>query len=91
MKMYETEAVYKFLNQNRELIEDAYITSVKDLGFNTMEGNEVCVNVKVVTKEGYKNKLLGVYLNSTYLGWGEDEDETFENFVNSLLESALDC
>lgn len=92
--MYTEKELYKWFNINREFIEDAYVTSVKELNFNDMEGYSVRVNIKVITKEGYKNKLLGLYLNSSYLDCYEDENgeeinETFESHTETFLECAL--
>lgn len=81
--MYTLQEVYNFISQNKKVIEQSYVTSITQLNFNDMEGYSYQINVKVITKKGYKNKLLKVLTNSTYI----EDFETDENdFYNSLKQ-----
>lgn len=65
--MYSLDNAYKFMSENKELIKDFKITSFKQVSFNQMEGYIYRLNIKLTTIDGYKNKLLKVVTNSTYL------------------------
>ena len=49
----------------------------------TWEGSRYIVNVKIITKQGYKNKLLQTYINSTYL------DDALTEITNDCLNECL--
>lgn len=87
---YTTEnAVYNFVENNKELIESVELMSISDpYGFNDMEGYHADIRLKVVTAEGYKNKFLEFTINSTYL---DNDTETFEDYVNVCLDTISDC
>lgn len=88
--MYSLNNVYKFMSGNKELIKDFKITSFKQVSFNNMEGYIYQLNIKIVTIDGYKNKLLKVVTNSTYL---DEMGETIKDFQYNLTDwycTALD-
>lgn len=65
------------------MIKDYYVTSAEKAGSNCMEGNIYHVNIKLITKEGYKDKMVKMVTNSTYIEdfdlW-DDEKSLKENF-----------
>lgn len=71
------------------MIENYYVTNAEAVSFNCFEGNIYHVNIKLVTKEGYKNKIITMVTNSTYIEdfdlW-DDEKTLKENF-----QSWLEC
>ena len=81
--MYSLDNVYKFMNENKELIKDFKITSFKQVSFNQMEGYIYRLNIKLTTIDGYKNKLLKVVTNSTYL---DEMGETIKDFQYNLTD-----
>lgn len=88
--MYSLDNVYKFMSENKELIKDFKITSFKQVSFNQMEGYIYRLNIKLTTIDGYKNKLLKVVTNSTYL---DEMGETIKDFQYNLTDwyaTALD-
>lgn len=70
----------KFLNDYDNLITGLKVTRVERYGFNEIEGYQYNIRLVVYTKEGYQNKRLFVYTNSTYL------DELEEITKDSLQE-----
>ena len=58
---------FSFVEQNRKLIDQIKVTNLKQYAFNNMEGWQYDINVKVMTINGYKNKLIQIATNSTYL------------------------
>ena len=69
------------------MIENYYVTSAEVVSFNCFEGNIYHVNIKLVTKEGFKNKIVTMVTNSTYIEdfdlW-DDEKSLKENFQTWL-------
>lgn len=55
--------------------------------FNCFEGNIYLVNIKLVIKEGYKDKMIQMVTNSSYIDdfdlW-DDEKSLKENFQTWL-------
>lgn len=86
MTYYTFNAIEKTAMQSA-LIEKIKITKIQKLDWNNMEGQNYQINVKFITVEGYKNKLLKVLTNSTYLEDFEDDDlaENLETYFNELL------
>lgn len=78
--MISTNDFYNFINKNYDLIDDTKLTSVKNIGFNYMEGYQWQANYKIITKKQYKNKLLKVYFNDSYLD-GETPQEYAEHLT----------
>ena len=83
MKVYKFDSLCQWLCNHSELIEYTKITKIKHIGFNTTEGNKHICNVKIVTKDGYKNKLLSFYINSSYL------DDSLTEITNECLNEYL--
>lgn len=61
---------------NKDKIESFKITHFEKVGFNEMEGGIYQINVKVITTEKYRNKIIKVLTNSSYL----------EDFYNDGLD-----
>ena len=80
---------YDFLVRNRKLTEDVKVTSITVLGFNDMVGSQLQINVKCITVEGYKNKLIKVFTNDTYTeDFGDEEtgDYSYKTIGNNIQE-----
>lgn len=88
--MYSLDDVYKFMSNNKELIKDFKITSFKQVSFNQMEGYIYRLNIKLTTIDGYKNKLLKVVTNSTYLDEMGETIKDFQYNLNDWYATALD-
>ena len=83
------KAIYKFVENNKELIESVELMSVSDpYGFNDMEGYHSDIRLKVVTVKGYKNKFLEFTINSSYL---DNDIDTFEKYTEICLDTISDC
>nr|DAF02933.1 MAG TPA: hypothetical protein [Caudoviricetes sp.] len=65
------------------LIDYVKVTNIKKIGFNTLEGSRYIGNVKIITKDGYKNKLLSFYINSSYL------DDSLTEITSTVLNEYL--
>lgn len=86
MKTYTYNALFEFIERNIHLIDDIKCTSVKPLYFNNMEGWNYLIRFKVIAKNGYRNKLLAIHTNSTYL---DSLDTVNKNTVQSLIDCYL--
>lgn len=91
MKQFTMNGVVETINNGIKsgIIENYYVTSAEVVSFNCFEGNIYHVNIKLVTKEGYKDKMIQMVTNSTYIEdfdlW-DDEQSLKENF-----QSWLEC
>lgn len=87
MKAYKFDDVCLFLLDYSRFIDYVKVTNIKKIGFNTLEGNRYIINVKVITKQGYKNKLLSTYINSSYLddSLTEISSECLGEYLNNCL------
>lgn len=83
MKVYNFDNLCQWLYDYLDFIDYVKVTNIKKIGFNTLEGSRYIVNVKIITKQGYKNKLLQTYLNSTYL------DDFLTEITNDCLNECL--
>ena len=83
--MVKLNTLCTFLEDNRELIESIKVTQFNQGAFNSYEGSQYRINVKVNTAPGYRNKLIKVITNSTYLEDLEDRDD-FQNWLASYLD-----
>ena len=75
-------------NQSHGLIKEIKVTKITELDFNNMEGQNYQINFKIVTVDGYKNKILKCLTNSSYLdGWEENQtiQEYLEEYLNEML------
>lgn len=83
MKVYNFDNLCQWLYDYLDFIDYVKVTNIKKIGFNTLEGSRYIVNVKIITKQGYKNKLLQTYINSTYL------DDNLAEITNDCLNECL--
>lgn len=67
MQKITLKDLYAFHSENEQLIEGIKVTKFNRLYFNDMEGYHYEFNIKVTTVEGYRNKLLKVVTNDTWL------------------------
>ena len=75
-------------NHTHGLIKEIKATKITELYFNDMEGYNYQINFKIVTVDGYKNKILKCLTNSSYLDeWGENQtlEEYLEEYLNEML------
>lgn len=86
MKIYCLDCLCAWLQDYSKFIDYAKVTNIKPIGFNTLEGSRYVVNVKVIAKEGFKNKLLSFTINSTYL-----DDSLTEISIDALNEYLNNC
>lgn len=89
MKQFTMNGVVDTIDNGIEsgMIENYYVTKVEINSFNCFEGNIYLVNIKLVTKEGYKDKMIQMVTNSSYIEdfdlW-DDEKSLKENFQTWL-------
>lgn len=89
MKQFTMNGVLETIQHGTEIgmIENYYVTKVEINSFNCFEGNIYHVNIKLVTKEGYKDKMIQMVTNSSYIDdfdlW-DDEKSLKENFQTWL-------
>lgn len=81
--------IYRFLERNAELTRDVKITNVKQYGFNDMEGWQYQINFKLVTVDGYRDKLVQVNTNSSWIEDWEDNDASWQENVLDYLRDAF--
>ena len=75
-------------NQAHGLIKEIKVTRVTELYFSDMEGYNYQINFKIVTVDGYKNKIVKCLTNSTCLDeMGENQtiQEYLEEYLNEML------
>lgn len=76
----------QFAGKYQKSINEIKITHFERFGFNELEGYQYRLNFKIVTIDGYRNKLVKVLTNSTYMNdYGETEEEMKANLLESLL------
>ena len=87
MKVYNFDSLCQSLYNQKNFIDCIKVTNIKPIGFHTLEGNRYIVNVKIITKQGYKNKLLQAYINSSYLddSLTEISNECLSEYLNNCL------
>lgn len=85
MTYYTLNAIYNFVNDYAKDIQGVKITHFERYGFNEMEGGQYQVNFKIETLPKYKNKLLKVLTNSSYLQ--DYEGDTMEEVKDELEDS----
>lgn len=83
MKVYNFDSLCQSLHNQKNFIDCIKVTNIKKIGFNTLEGNRYIINVKIITKDSYKNKLLQAYINSSYL------DDSLTEITNECLSEYL--
>lgn len=83
MAYYTLGAVINFVSDYAKDIQGVKITHFERYGFNDMEGGQYQINFKIITAPKYRNKLIKVLTNSTYL---EDYDGDTAQEVKEELE-----
>jgi len=78
--------LYEFVDRNKDKIEYFKITKVVQTDFNDMEGWQFYVNVKFFAKKGYKNKILTLHTNSTYV----EDYEGYDNLKALFTDMVAD-
>lgn len=86
MKICCLDCLCAWLQDHSKFIDYAKVTNIKKIGFNNLEGNIYTCNVKVIAKNGFKNKLLSFTINSTYL-----DDSLKEISIDALNEYLNNC
>jgi hypothetical protein len=86
MAYYTLNAIYNFVSDYAKDIQGVKITHFERYGFNDMEGGQYQINFKVTTAPKYRNKLIKVLTNSTYL---EDYDGDTDQEVKEELEENI--
>lgn len=89
MKQFTMNGTLETIQKGTEsgMIKNYYVTKAEISYFNEMEGTIFHVNIKLVTKEGYKDKLIQMVTNSTYtddFDFWDDEKPLKENFQTWL-------
>ena len=90
MNYYTLSAIEKTAcnNQSHGLIKGIKVTKITELDFNNIEGQNYQINFKIVTVDGYKNKILKCLTNSSYLdelGENQTLQEYLEEYLNEML------
>lgn len=85
VNVYTQDSIYKLIQNNKDKIRDAKVTSIKDIDFNSMVGHTYIGIVKLILNSG-RSKLYRVVFNSTYLDY---EDATPQDYLESWLESCF--
>ena len=89
MKQFTMNGVLETIQHGTEIgmVKNYYVTKAEINSFNCFEGNIYLVNIKLVTKEGYKDKMIQMVTNSSYIEdfdlW-DDEKSLKENFQTWL-------
>lgn len=76
----------QFIIDNKKIIKGIRVTKIERYGFNSMEGNQVAINVKLITNDQHKNKMFTILTNDTYMeDFNRDnEKEDFEEYLNVI-------
>ena len=83
---YTLNALFDFVNKYPEAIEDIKITHFERLSFNIMEGHQYEINFKIITVPKYRNKLIKVITNTTWLeDYGNDDESIKAELLDTLL------
>ena len=87
MKICCLDCLCAWLQDYSKFIDYVKVTNIKPIGFNTLEGSRYVVNVKVIAKKSFQNKLLSFTINSTYLddSLTEISNECLSEYLNNCL------
>ncbi|MDO4432012.1 MAG: hypothetical protein Q4B80_01720 [Aerococcaceae bacterium] len=86
MNYYTLNAAIEYAQSSTpEIVKSFKITNIIPLDFNHMEGQNYQINLKVITTPKYKNKIVKILTNSTYLDDYSDETQ----FLPTQLEEHL--
>ena len=90
MKYYTLSAIEKTAcnNQAHGLIKEIKVTKITELDFNNIEGQNYQINFKIVTVDGYKNKIVKCLTNSSYLD-GLEENKTIQEYLEEYINEML--
>ena len=88
--MTDLKNLYDFMEENKDKIENFKITHFEKVGFNEMEGGIYQINVKVSTTKKYRNKLIKVLTNSTYLEDFYNDELDGDNWTAAVKENLSD-
>lgn len=83
---YSQASIQKFITKYYDMIDCAKVTSVKEYGFNSMEGYTYIGVIKFILKNG-RYKLVRTEFNSTYL----DDEDTPEDYLERVLEGMFNA
>ena len=83
MEVHNFDTLCTWLYDNKNFIDYVKVTNINPIGFNTLEGKRYIINIKIITKQGYKNRLIGFYINSSYL------DDTHTEVTNKCISEYL--
>ena len=87
----ELNSLIDFLNHNKAGISDTKITSIHKGNFNTYEGYQYCIGIKIFTLPKYKNKQFMWDTNSTYIfDFLPDKDLTAKEEDNFIIGGLQD-
>lgn len=78
-----------FISNNSSAIDEVKVTSLIRSNFNPMEGNQVAINVKLLTDEKHKNKLFTIMTNDTYMEdfSRDNEKQDLTDYLNTVVMS----
>ena len=88
---YTLNALFDFVNKYPEAIDNIKITHFEHCGFNAMEGCQYEINFKIITVPKYRNKLIKVITNSTWLEDYGNDDETIKAELLDTLLTEVAC
>lgn len=76
-----------FITSNSKVIDEVRVTSIERYDFNSTTGNQVDINVKLLTDEKHKNKLFTIMANSTYMEDFDRDNEkaSFQEYLNIIV------
>ena len=94
----ELNSLIDFLDHNKKGISAIKVTSIHKDSFNTYEGYQYCIGIKVFTLPKFKNKQFMWNTNSTYIFdflpdkdlTEKEEKEFITDELQDMLASALD-
>lgn len=92
LKGYGYKNVQEFCTYEKDTLgtkdycENIVQTAMYEQAENDLEGWNCLIRFKVISKKGYKNKLLAIHTNSTYLG---NLDTVNKDTVQSLIDCYL--
>lgn len=86
-KLYTMQALENYLTSSK-VVQKVKITLVEQVGGNDMEGNLYRINVHVFTQDGWKNKLVKIYTNDSWIeDYGtQDGSESFKQMKQDLQD-----
>lgn len=76
-----------FISENATAIDEVKVTSLIQSNFNCYEGNQVAINIKLLTDEKHKNKLFTILTNDTYMEdfSRDNEKQDLTDYLNTVV------